>query len=46
MLNVIFWFRQDLRISDNPGLFAAAKCGKVMPIYIYEPKKTEELYLG
>ncbi len=46
MSNIIFWFRQDLRISDNPGLFAAAKYGKVMPIYIYEPKKTEELYLG
>ncbi|MBS0184752.1 MAG: deoxyribodipyrimidine photo-lyase [Proteobacteria bacterium] len=32
----LFWFRQDLRISDNPGLFEAAKRGPVMPIYILE----------
>lgn len=34
----IFWFRQDLRISDNPGLFEAAKNGLVMPIYILDDK--------
>jgi len=30
----IFWFRQDLRLSDNPGLSAAALTGKVLAIYI------------
>lgn len=32
---VIFWFRQDLRISDNPGLLEAAQKGEVLPIYIW-----------
>ena len=32
----IFWFRQDLRISDNPALFEAAKGDKVFPIYILD----------
>lgn len=34
----IFWFRQDLRLSDNPGLIQAAKRGDVLPIYIYDEK--------
>jgi deoxyribodipyrimidine photo-lyase len=25
---VIFWFRQDLRLADNPGLLAAAESGR------------------
>ena len=28
----IFWFRQDLRISDNPGLTHAVESGNVLPI--------------
>ncbi len=32
---VIHWFRRDLRLSDNPGLHAAAKTGlPVIPVYI------------
>jgi deoxyribodipyrimidine photo-lyase len=34
----IFWFRCDLRLSDNPGLTAAAQSGIVLPIYIIEPQ--------
>ena len=30
----IYWFRQDLRLSDNPGLYEAAQSGEVLPIYI------------
>ncbi|MCD8535120.1 MAG: DNA photolyase family protein [Verrucomicrobia bacterium] len=34
---VLFWFRQDLRIADNPGLSAAlAHGGSVIPIYIQD----------
>jgi deoxyribodipyrimidine photo-lyase len=33
---VIFWFRQDLRLADNPGLAAAAQQGAVVPIYILD----------
>jgi len=32
----LFWFRNDLRITDNPGLFHAADNGSVMPIYILD----------
>ena len=35
----IFWFRQDLRLSDNPGLFEAAKNSLVMPIYIFDEER-------
>ena len=34
--NVIFWFRQDLRISDNPGFSAACQRGFIIPIYILD----------
>lgn len=32
----IVWFRQDLRLGDNPALSFAAKSGDVVPIYIFE----------
>ena len=32
----LFWFRQDLRITDNPGLFAASSNGDVLPVYILD----------
>ena len=32
----VVWFRQDLRLSDNPALAAAAKRGPVVPLYILE----------
>ena len=35
-MSVIFWFRQDLRLSDNPGLSAAAAAGKLLPVYILD----------
>ncbi len=34
---IIFWFRQDLRLSDLPGLAAAADTEqKILPVYIYD----------
>ena len=33
---IIHWFRQDLRVGDNPGLFEAARHGRVVPIYILD----------
>ena len=41
-INSIVWFRQDLRINDNPAIYNAAINSNVFPIYIYEsdiPKK-------
>lgn len=35
-MTVLFWFRNDLRLADNPGLFEAAKKGQVLPIYIMD----------
>ncbi len=33
----IFWFRRDLRLNDNVGLFHALNCGlKVVPIFIFD----------
>ena len=32
----IFWFRQDLRLSDNPGLSLALESENVLPIYILD----------
>ena len=38
----IFWFRQDLRISDNPGLFEATKNDLVLPVYIFDDEGEED----
>lgn len=32
----IHWFRQDLRLADNPGLSAACADGAVLPVYILD----------
>lgn len=37
-MTVLYWFKRDLRIEDNPGLTAAAARGlPVLPLYIAEP---------
>lgn len=34
----IFWFRRDLRLADNPGLYQAAKTSDlILPIFIIDP---------
>ena len=38
----IFWFRQDLRLADNPGLSEAISKGIVLPIYIYDDINSNE----
>lgn len=33
----IFWFRRDLRLNDNCGLFHALNSGKkVLPLFIFD----------
>ncbi|MEN8912539.1 MAG: deoxyribodipyrimidine photo-lyase, partial [Polaribacter sp.] len=33
----LFWFRRDLRLNDNCGLFHALDSGKkVLPIFIFD----------
>ena len=42
----IFWFRQDLRLADNPGLSEAISKGIVLPIYIYDDINSNEYEMG
>ncbi len=42
----IAWFRQDLRVTDNPALFEAAKSGSVLPIYILDDLAPKPCKLG
>jgi deoxyribodipyrimidine photo-lyase len=36
----LFWFRQDLRLSDNPALQAALNRGRpVIPVFIWSPEE-------
>lgn len=40
----IFWFRRDLRLEDNAGLYHALKSGeKVLPIFIFDANILEKL---
>jgi len=42
----IMWFRQDLRVKDNPALINAAKHNKVLPVYIYDTSVPQKAALG
>ncbi len=40
----IFWFRRDLRLGDNTGLFNALKeSDQVLPIFIFDPEILQSL---
>lgn len=40
----LFWFRRDLRLDDNAGLYHALKSGKpVVPIFIFDTNILDEL---
>ncbi len=44
---VIFWFRQDLRLADNPGLSAAIASGApLLPVYILDDEDAGEWAMG
>ncbi len=43
---VLMWFRQDLRLRDNPALAAAAEQGPVLPIYILEDDDAGDWKMG
>jgi deoxyribodipyrimidine photo-lyase len=36
---IIHWFRNDLRLADNPALFAASQVGEIVPIYIFDDEE-------
>ena len=33
---IIHWFRQDLRLADNPSFLFACESGQVIPVYIFD----------
>lgn len=39
----VFWFRRDLRLDDNVGLFESLSNGETLPIFIFDPNILAEL---
>ena len=37
MATTVVWFRNDLRLADNPALSAAAARGDVVPVFVWSP---------
>lgn len=46
IMKVIHWFRQDLRLKDNPAFAAACKAGEVLPIYILDDENSGKYKMG
>ena len=46
MTKNIMWFRQDLRINDNPALSKACENAHIIPIYIYDTNVPDNAQLG
>jgi deoxyribodipyrimidine photo-lyase len=47
MTKALMWFRNDLRLDDNPALnFAAENFAEVVPVYIFSPEEEAEWPLG
>ncbi|WP_316860009.1 deoxyribodipyrimidine photo-lyase [uncultured Cohaesibacter sp.] len=42
----IHWFRQDLRLADNPALSKAVEAGRLLPIYILDDDTAGEARMG
>lgn len=40
------WFRQDLRLADNPALCAACECGEIIPVYILDDQGAGQWKMG
>jgi deoxyribodipyrimidine photo-lyase len=43
---IIHWFRQDLRLLDNPSLYEAAQQGAVLPVYILDDDNAGQHCMG
>lgn len=44
---IIVWFRQDLRLSDNPALHAAYEAGHpILPLYILDDDNADKWKMG
>ncbi|MBB5712248.1 FAD-binding domain-containing protein [Sphingomonas xinjiangensis] len=43
---VLLWFRQDLRLQDQPALHAAVEAGAVIPVYILDDETPGDWRIG
>ena len=43
---IIVWFRQDLRLADNPALWQACESGKIIPVYILDDQSAGDWSMG
>lgn len=41
MTKTLVWFRQDLRLEDNPALFHACENGEIIPVFILDENDRE-----
>ncbi len=46
MHTTLVWFRQDLRLADNPAFYAAAEAGAVLPVYILDDETAGTWRMG
>tara|TARA_R110000868_G_scaffold189695_2_gene433181 strand:- start:230089 stop:231501 length:1413 start_codon:yes stop_codon:yes gene_type:complete len=46
MTTTLYWFRQDLRVSDNPALLTAIQSGDVLPVYILDDENAGQHKMG
>ena len=46
MSNVLFWFRNDLRLHDNEAFFKASQMGTVVPVYVVDTRLFKNTFLG
>ena len=42
MMRSLHWFRNDLRLTDNPALIAASE-NDVLPVYILDPEDLKDM---
>ena len=42
----ILWLRRDLRMADNPALFAAAAAGPVIPVFVLDDERAKDHAYG
>ncbi len=46
MQNILFWFRNDLRLHDNEAFLKACDLGRVIPVYVIDPRQFERTKFG
>ena len=45
-MRTLHWFRNDLRLQDNPALLAACQQGEVLPVFILDTDEPARSVLG